>query len=151
MDHSEAILFRILVNFFGQDHVIPRMSVLSVCGGSLPDDIQDQMSEKGYLGPKNKQAPADLRLWAKKSKCQFTIVNGNDDPKIVIEFFSGFSSHIDISEEEHQRLLAPILRAAGIGYITISNAEFQDILDPDTTLDFCMFLKAKVEHIGIEV
>ena len=126
---AEAKLFRLLASFFGKDQVLPHMSVMAVCGGSLPKEVVfDQI---------------DLRAWAKKNTCLFTIVDSQDDPKLVIEFFSGFEEAIDVREAEHQRYLRPILQAAGIGYVTMSNAEFDDMLDPGSSLDLVSFLKAK--------
>lgn len=126
----EAQLFKLLSSFFGRDRVVPRMSVLAVCGGELP-------STNGMPKP-------ELTTWAKASKCLFTIVDDDDTPKMVVEFFSGFTDTVDPVEEEHQRLLTSILPAAGVRYITISNAEFSELLDPRGNLDFFSLLEAKV-------
>jgi hypothetical protein len=132
MDLREAQLFRILSSFFGRDRVVFRMSALAVCGGQLPPGV-----EFGEF---------DLAGWARLNPCLFTIVDGDDNPFMVIEFFSGFEVSIDVAEVEHQRYLRPLLAAAGIRYITMSDDEFSDILDPDGGLDILSFLKAKVAH-----
>lgn len=134
---SEAQLFRILVEFFGEDRVVLRMRVIAVCGGELPADLEDQ--------------GIDLDAWAKSNRCLFTIVDHNDEPRMVIEFFAGYARSVDPIEVEHQRYLGPILKAAGVNYITISDEEFSEILDPRGTLDIYSLLKAKVESVGISV
>ena len=131
MTLSEAQLYRVLTALFGRDQVVPQMSVMAVCGGTLPQscDCDD----------------VELDVWAKKNKCLFTIVDSDDNPKLVVEFFSGFEQAIDVKEEEHQRVLEPLLGAAGIRYVTISPSEFAEILDPGSSLDMVAFLRSKVD------
>ena len=128
---DEARLFRLLSNFFGDDHVVPNMRVIAVCGGSLPAELE--------------LVDDDLTAWARENRCLFTIVDQEDTPKLVIEFFSGFSSYVDPTEADHQRYLRPILAAARIPYVTISEAEFQEIIDPGSGLDLVSLLREKVE------
>jgi hypothetical protein len=131
MSHDEAILFRILANFFGKDRVIPGMSVNAVCGEKLPLNYRPKAS-------------FDIKKWAKENKCLFTIVDNSDNPCMVIEFFSGFNKVVEVVDTEHQRFLPDILQSAGIRYITMTNSEFSEMLDPGANLDFYSFLKAKV-------
>ena len=126
---QEAQLFNLLASFFGRDRVIPNMSVLSVCGGALPD---------GVLEPEKRAA------WAKANKCLFTIVDVEDTPKLVVEFFSGFDKAVVATEAEHQRYLPQLLAAAGVRYITISEQEFSELLDPRSALDLFSLLEDKV-------
>lgn len=137
LSHNEAMLFRILSEFFGREHVVLQMRVIAVCGGELPSGVVIQ--------------GVDLLEWAKANKCLFTIVDANDEPKMVIEFFAGFEEAVDPVEVEHQRFLQPLLKAAGVSYVTISEDEFSEIVDPGGTLDFYSLLKAKVEGEGISV
>ena len=125
LDHSEAILFRMLASFFGDENVIPNMSVLSVCHGQK---LNSQTEE-----------------WARRTKCLFTVVDRKDEPRLVVEFFSGFDQPFRPEDEEHQRLLRPMLHQAGIAYITISNQEFTEITAPDGRMDFFHWLKGKFE------
>ncbi|MDC0359013.1 hypothetical protein OAO01_09375 [Oligoflexia bacterium] len=108
------------------------MSVLSVCGGVLPEGVE--------------QLGGGISDWAKQNQCLFTVVNKLDIPKLVVEFFAGFEGDIDNEEVEHQKLLKPLLAATDINYVTISNDEFSEMLDPNGNLDFYSFLKDKVEH-----
>lgn len=153
--HSEALLFRMLTSFFGRDHVVPNMSVTSVCGGSLPENI---VIDQGIVQLRRRAAgenPAlnlgekrtDLAAWARGARCLFTIVDFNDVPKMVVEFFSGFETAIDMRDLEHQIYLKPILAAAGIRYVTISDAEFADLTDPSGRLDVFTLLRAKFEGL----
>ncbi len=138
MSLREAQLFRMLSGFFGRDQVIMRMSVLAICGGELPDPLPDSvLAQLGRGGAFN------LDQWAKKNTCLFTIVDQNDMPRMVIEFFAGFESSVDPIEEEHQRLLPPLFSRRQIPYVTISDQEFGDLVDPTSSLDFCTFLEAK--------
>lgn len=131
---SEAQLMRMLAAFFGKDQVIPRMSVLAVCGGELPAGSRKE-----------------LVAWAKSSRCLFTVVDREDRPKLVVEFFAGFQDSIDLQEEEHQRLLAPMLRELGIRYITISPEQFEELLDPDGDLDLFSLLAEHVDPSIVRV
>lgn len=126
----EAQLFNLLASFFGRERVVPHMSVWSVCGGALPEGLR--------------RPSEDLAVWAKSNKCLFTIIDGDDNPKMVVEFFSGFEKAIDATEEAHQRILPPLLAAAGIRYITISDEEFSELLDPRGSLDLFSLLEEKV-------
>ncbi|MFM1847785.1 MAG: hypothetical protein RL417_1259 [Pseudomonadota bacterium] len=127
----EAQLFRLLSGLFGGERVVPHMRVISVCGGALPAAAAD---------------PAGEHLeWARNNRCLFTIVDADDNPCLVVEFFSGFEEFIEPTEAEHQRFLKPILEAQGIRYVTISPAEFSEILDPQSSLDLVAFLRDKVD------
>ena len=128
----EAQLFRMLASFFGEQHVVPLMRVIALCDGEIPEGLDD-------LG-------VDLAEWAGRNRCLFTVVNQSGDPCLVVEFFSGFKEGVvDQEEVEHQRYLRPILAARGVRYLTISDQEFSEILDPAGGLDFFVFLKEKVE------
>ncbi len=133
----EAQLFRILTGFFGADRVVFGMSVSTVCGGNLPETLPGV----------NRSA----REWAKRNRCLFTVVDHDDEPCMVVEFFSGYQEGIDPVEAEHQQYLPAILSGAGIQYVTISNEEFSELLTPESNLDFYALLKAKIGHVyGID-
>jgi len=133
----EAQLFTLLGAFFGRKNVIPHMRVIAICGGSLP-------SLDGSVLASHQ---AELDRWARTHRGLFTVVDAVDAPKLVFEFFSGFSQIVDPVEEEHQRFLKPLLHAAGLRYITISESEFAEILAPDGKMDFFQFLKSKIEPL----
>ena len=130
----EAQLFRLLASFFGEERVIPKMSVMAVCGGSLPEIGSADTVE---------QSPS-LNRWARENKCLFTVVDHEDEPRLVVEFFAGFQSSVDVVEEAHQRVLPELLKTVGIHYVTISPEEFRDVLDPDSELDICALLNGKM-------
>lgn len=125
----EAQLYRLLSGLFGGERVVPHMRVISVCGGEVPAGECD----------------GDLRTWAQNNRCLFTIVDADDKPCLVVEFFSGFTEFVDPTEAEHQRFLKPMLAAQGIRYVTISPTEFSEILDPGSSLDLVSFLQDKVD------
>lgn len=130
---EEAQLFRILVSFFGPDRVVPRMSVMAICGGALPEKFASVLSG-----------------WARTTNCLFTIINDQDNPKVVFEFFGGLSEAIDVQELEHQQHLPDLFAAQGIQYISISKEEFADLTSPGG-ISFFHFLQAKVDLDDVDV
>lgn len=127
---NEAQLLRHLMSFFGAERVVVNMSVLAVCGGELPAAISNRMPQLGN--------------WAKRNHCLFTIVNSEDEPRMVVEFRSDHDGAIDALETEHQAYLSPILHEAKIRYITFSQDEFVEVLQPDGRYDFFTLLRSKV-------
>lgn len=134
LELHEAQLFRILTSFFGEENVIHNMSLMSVCGGQLPDTMATRHTQG---------ISEDVEAWARKSKCLFTVVDDDDLPKVVFDFFSGFDRPFDVKEVEFQRNVGPILQLKGIRYLTISIDEFNEILDPEGDMDFYHWLKDK--------
>lgn len=128
---EEAQLFRFLGEFFGIDKVIHRISVSVVCGGEFPAKFNS-------LGQ-------DFYAWTKQRKCQFTIVDEESDPKLVVELAANKSDPIEHSEIQYQRHLKPILRARGVRYVTFSQAEFSEVLNPESNLDFTGLLESKLD------
>ena len=124
LEHQEALLMRLLCGFFGQEQVIPKMSLFAVCSGII-EGGQDER--------------------AKRSQCLFTVVDSDDQPKIVFDFFSGFDRPFETKDVEGQQFIKPTLEARGIRYITMSIDEFSEITDPQSALDFYHWLKDKVE------
>ncbi len=133
MSLAEAQLFRMLVSFFGQERVLWSMSVRAVCGGDIPEQLGGRIGE-----------PVS---WVENDKCLFTVVDHDDNPKMVMEFSPDFSDYIEVEQLERQKKLPPLLGACGVQYVTISSQELGEILDPRSSLDFFSFLKDK---FGIE-
>jgi hypothetical protein len=133
MSLAEAQLFRLLVGFFGRDRVVWSMSTRAVCGGSFPD-------------PSGRSEDLDC-TWAEADKCLFTVVDYDDNPKMVIEFSPDFSAYIEVEQIERQKRLPVLLGACGVQYVTMSSDELGEIMDPRSSLDFVAFLKGK---FGIE-
>jgi hypothetical protein len=127
---EEAQLYRLLVGLFGSDRVVPKMSLLAACGGLLPESIDDEDGE--------------LHTWAKGTKCLFTITDDDANPKLVVNFFSGFGMEIDPTEVEFQKYAPKMLEESGVRYISISEPDFEEILDPESELDIVKFFETKV-------
>ncbi len=108
MTLDEAILFRILSSVFGQERVIPGMSLKAL----VP-------TEHNFV-------------------CLFTVVDDDDQPKLVVEFFLTNSVTIDVNEMERRVLVEKVLVQNGIRYITISEDDFFDIrgADSETLINF---------------
>jgi hypothetical protein len=127
MSLQEAQLFRMLESFFGRDRVVWNMSVRTVCGGSYPP-VADESEEM-------------TARWAEVSGCLFTVVDHDDIPKMVIEFATDLSATIDVDQLHRQQKLPVLLEMRGVRYVLMTNQEFDEILDPDGSLDFISVLK----------
>ena len=133
MSLHEAQLFRLLVGFFGKDRVLFSMSVRAVCGGDLSALPQALDSE--------------TREWAESARCLFTVVDQDDEPKMVVEFEPDFSSYIEVEQLERKSRLPALLKANGVQYLTITGQEMGDILNPNGGIDLVDVLK---DRFGIE-
>lgn len=129
MSLEEAQLFRMLSGFFGRDRVIWNMSVRSVCGGSISTSVNTTAPPAGD--------------WIDMSGCLFTIVDDQDNPRMVIEFEADFSRYIEVSQMERSQRLPVLLQDHGIRYVSISPADFREMTDPRSSLDLISFLKDK--------
>lgn len=136
---SEAQLYRMLVQFFGRERIVPHMSVLAVCGGEVPAGI---IVEQRPL-------PKDLRGWAKGHRCLFTLVDADDSPKLVLDFEALNDGTVDPEKIEYHRVLRPVLDAAGIRFLTITNDEFSELLRPAGNLDLLGFFQDRFAELGV--
>jgi hypothetical protein len=127
---DEAQLFRVLTRVFGAERVVPNMRAVAVCGGSVPEAAE-------------REQPG-TRSWATTNTCLFTLIDHNDDPQLVIEFFSGFKDFVDPREEQHQRFLPNLLAAAGVKYLTLTREEFTAIIECGDLRDFYYVLGEKL-------
>ena len=139
---QEAQLLRILAGLFGKDAVVPQMRVIAVCGGQIPDC--------GHLAEAQEWKPEELQAWAKNHRCLFTIVDPEDNPRLVVDLFSTTSDAIVARDMEHKKYLGPLLGVIGIPYVAIQPDELAEMLDPEGTLDIYSFFQAKVEQGGDE-
>jgi hypothetical protein len=130
MSLEEAQLFRVLGTFFGRDRVVWNMSVRTVCGGALPPG----MAQEGQ----------GVASWVTAAGCLFTIVNEDDVPKMVVEFAVDHSHAIDLELLERQHQLPKLLESCGIRYVVLTGSEFQEILDPQSSLDLVSLLKDRL-------
>ena len=133
MSLNEAQLFRLLVGFFGKDRVLFSMSVRAVCGGDL-SSLSHMLDE-------------ETRAWAERNRCLFTVVDAEDDPRMVVEFEPDFSNFIEVDQLERKSRLPGLLKASGVQYLTITGEEMGEILDPNGTIDLVDVLK---DRFGIE-
>jgi hypothetical protein len=133
MSLEEAQLFRLLVAFFGRDHVVWNMSVRAVCGGQYPSQL--------------KTVETTVPKWIESRGCLFTIVDHEDEPKMVVEFAVDIKDCIDVELLERQQHLPSILNHCGVQYIVFSGEEFEDLLNPESSLDLAALLR---ERLGIE-
>lgn len=136
MSLQEAQLFRVLSGFFGRDRVVWNMSVRTVCGGDLAPPGVDGRNE--------------VPRWASVAGCLFTIVDADDVPKMVVEFAVDLTHSIDLQLLERQEQLPRLLESHGIRYVVVTADEFQEILDPQSSLDLASLLKDRLGLAGDE-
>jgi hypothetical protein len=133
MDLNQATLFQLLTGFFGRDRVIYNMSALAACNGEIPINFTTAGSEVAESGFQVKQ-------WAKEQPCLFTIVDENDDPKMVVE----------ISDEDNpideNGLLRDLLESAGVLFFIISPTEIKALADSNGDNNLCSWLTLKLDH-----
>lgn len=141
LTHEQAILFRLLVAFFGEDRVIPHMSAIAVCGGQLPQCL-DLSALTALPGIGN----GSLENWAQRTKCLFTIVNHADIPRLVIELVADMSSVVDVTDLERQRALEPVLQAAGVPYLRMSHRDLCELAAPGSKIGLCAYLEQYFEE-----
>lgn len=127
MSLPEAQLFRLLVGFFGKDRVVYSMSARAVCGGDF--------------APSARCADPDLHVWADSVRCLFTVVDDADEPKMVVELAPDLDDFIEVARLERDGRLPHLLKAHGVQYLSITNDEMKEMLDPDGGLDLVAFLK----------
>ena len=130
MSLQEAQLFRVLGGFFGRDRVVWNMSVRTVCGGSYP--------------PGAEEIAVDIANWAEVAGCLFTIVDDDDCPKMVVEFAVDLKRCIDVQLLERQEHMPKLLALCGVRYVVVTEAEFEEILDPNSSLDLTSLLKDRL-------
>lgn len=130
MSLQEAQLFRVLGGFFGRDRVVWNMSVRTVCGGTYP--------------PGAELFADDICRWAEISGCLFTIVDDDDSPKMVVEFAVDLKRCIDLQLLERQEHLPRLLELCGVRYVVVTEAEFEEIIDPNSSLDLASLLKDRL-------
>lgn len=133
MSLAEAQLFRMLTSLFGKDSIVWNMSVRSVCGGEYPT-----------LGSETKE---QLAQWAESSHCLFTLVDQDDEPKMVIEIAPDFKTVIEVQQLERHQKLPSMLEACGVQYVSVSSSELDEMMDPSSSLDLVSFLK---DRFGID-
>jgi hypothetical protein len=106
------------------------MSVRTVCGGVFPPGVVD--------------AQGATARWASVAGCLFTIVDQEDVPKMVVEFALDISECIDVQLLERQQELPKLLESCGIRYIVVTGEEFNEILDPQSSLDLASLLRDRL-------
>lgn len=133
MSLAEAQLFRMLTSLFGKDTIVWNMSVRSVCGGEYPT-----------LGAETKEQVAQ---WAESAHCLFTLVDQDDEPKMVVEIAPDFKTVIEVQQLERYQKLPSMLEACGVQYVSVSSSELDEMMDPSSSLDLVSFLK---DRFGID-
>ena len=128
----EVLLFQQLRELFGQDRVLPRLRVSMICGHQYPAQVRDSVP--------------NIEIWSRENSCLFTVIDGNSDPKVVIDRFDGFEESIDFDQVEHQKYLPALFSELGIHYITISSEELQLVCRSGNREGLCETLQKKLQH-----
>lgn len=132
MSLQEAQLMRMLEAFFGRDRVVWNMSVRSVCGGVYPEGRDEPVES--------------IARWAEVAGCLFTVVDYDDNPKMVVELGMDPRGVIDVAQLDRQQRLPELLASCGVQYVLVSSDEFDEMLDPKSSLDLTSVLR---DRLGI--
>lgn len=135
LDINQTKLFRLLQDIFGESRVIPQIRLKALCGGVLPLVSEFRLDKVDSNQHEN-------------LKCLFTVVDKDDEPRMVIDFDAKDSVEIDVYEFNKQEIVKKYLSEVGVQYLLIGFREFEDILDnsKDDTLATCLNSK-----IGVKV
>jgi hypothetical protein len=136
MEVKEAQLFRMLTAVFGEDQVIFGMSALAVSGGEVPESFPDE---------KEVRSRDELSGWARSTRCLFTVVDYGQNPRLVVDFSASSGEAIDLSLLESQAALPYFLQASGVKLVLLTTKDFQEILDPNSSLTLPKFLNLYLE------
>jgi len=128
---SQAQLFRQLMDVFGADRVLPNLHVSMICGQSYPPSLTADFPE--------------LPQWAKSTICLFTVIDGESDPRMVIDIFDGFEESIDVKQEERQRYLPLLFSGINVHYITLGSDEIASIGNTGNREMLCAILEQKIQ------
>jgi hypothetical protein len=132
LELHEAQLYRMLSSLFGTDRIVVRMSALAACGGEVRE-VPESL-KPGFTSAES------LKGWAAQESCLFTVVDHNDSPKMVLEFFSGFGKIIEAHAVDHHRILPALLQEVGVHYVTIPRDQFSRMIDPSQSFDLTSYL-----------
>ena len=77
------------------------------------------------------------------------LVDADDSPKLVLDFEALNDGTVDPEKIEYHRVLRPVLDAAGIRFLTITNDEFSELLRPAGNLDLLGFFQDRFAELGV--
>jgi hypothetical protein len=134
MNLGEAQLFRLLSEFFGMERVFYNMSLDCVYNEFITD----------YDTPVIFSDQESFRAWRRLRKFQFTVVNGDHSPRVVIDLTHDEQGAIDYNKINNLDVVKAVLETAGVIYVTINQSDLFKLMDPENSLDLCTLLLGKI-------
>lgn len=127
----EAQLFRMLSALFGEDRVVPHMSLAGVLGGEQLDSA--------------------TREWCADQRCLITIVGHDDEPRFVLDFAAIEGDVIDPDRVELHRKGAELLARFGIHFFSMHEEDFQALITPGTGFTLVHYFDEQFARVGIDL
>jgi len=124
----EAQLFRLLKGFFGEEQVVPFLTLQMICGEAAGDD------------------PVAVAAPFLQERCLMTILDEQSTPHLVIEFSPQFSESVDLDALERNKVVKACLQHHGILHISIDHEEFSEVLHPQGSLTLVKLLQTKLDE-----
>jgi hypothetical protein len=128
LDLRQAQLFRMLSTLFGEEQVLPNLSLRMILGSCEGVDVSI-FSAEGV----SDSAPAVIPTKADLDRrCLFTVLDDQDKPRVVVDF-SGFGdSFIDADALKRHEVIQRVLGSVGLKFLLIHPKDFESILDRDS-------------------
>ena len=127
----EAQLFRMLTTLFGEERVIPHLSLSMVLGAQELD--------------------ADTRNWAAQQRCLLTIVGKDDEPRFVLDFAAIEGEVIDPSRIELHSRGAELLTKHGIFFFSMKDLQFQRLISSGPEFTLVHYFDEQFSKLGIDL
>lgn len=127
----EAQLFRMVSAVFGDDNVIPHMTLAGVLGAAPLDDA--------------------TRAWCAQQRCLLTIVGRDDEPRFVLDFAAVEDNVIDPTRVELHRRGRELLARHGVFFFAMMNDDFEALITPGTGFSLVHYFDEQFAKEGIDL
>ena len=127
----EAQLFRMVSALFGENRVIPHMTLAGVLGGNELD--------------------RDTREWCSQQRCLLTIVGDDDEPKFVLDFAAVEGDTIDPTRIELHRRGAEVLAKFGVYFFSMQDQDFEALTSVGTGYTLVHYFDEQFAKYGVDL
>lgn len=124
-------MFRMLSALFGQDNVIPHMTLAGVLGEENIDDA--------------------TKKWCAGQRCLLTVVGRDDQPRFVLDFAAIEGNVIDPTRVELHRRGKEILARHGIFFFAMMSDDFDALVTPGTGFTLVHYFDEQFAKEGINL
>jgi hypothetical protein len=127
----EAQLFRMLAALFGEDNVIPHLTLAVVLG--------------------EVQLDAETRAWCAQQRCLITVVGRDDEPRFVLDFEAIEGDIVDPLRVELHGRGRELLTQHGVFFFSIASDDFEALTTPGTGYTLIHFFDEQFARAGVEL